>query len=93
MTVNFNLTSPISDTAFLRTNGIPASKNAPPDKKSVQRSQNNATMSLTGDLVTAALNQPEIRAEKVSAMREAIASGTYKVEPLAIATAMLADLP
>ena len=38
-----------------------------------------------------ALTVPEIRADKVNALRQAIASGQYKVEPDKIAEAMIQD--
>jgi flagellar biosynthesis anti-sigma factor FlgM len=91
MTVNINTTSPGSVTAFLGTYEIQASKIAPPDKQFVQLPQDQATIGSVGDLVTAALKQPEVRADRVSAIREAIALGTYKVEPYTIASSMLAD--
>jgi flagellar biosynthesis anti-sigma factor FlgM len=91
MTVNINLTSPISVPAISGTHEIQASKIAPPDKQLVLLPRGYSTISSVGDLVTAALKQPEVRADRVSAIREAIASGTYKVEPHAIASAMLAD--
>ncbi|MGA2048181.1 MAG: flagellar biosynthesis anti-sigma factor FlgM [Terracidiphilus sp.] len=91
MTVNFNPTAPGSVVAFLGTHETQAGKNAPLDKQLVELPQDHATISSVGDLVTAALKQPEVRADKVSAIREAIASGTYKVEPHAIASSLLSD--
>jgi flagellar biosynthesis anti-sigma factor FlgM len=91
MTVNINPASSSSVTAFLGTHQIQASKIAPPDKQVVQLPQDHATISSVGDLVTAALKQPEVRADRVSAIRDAIASGTYKVEPHAIASSIPAD--
>jgi negative regulator of flagellin synthesis FlgM len=91
MTVNINPTSPSSAAAVLGTSAIQAGKVAPAEKQSAQLPQDRATISSVGDLVTAALKQPEVRADKVSAIKEAIASGTYKVDPDAIASSMLAD--
>jgi flagellar biosynthesis anti-sigma factor FlgM len=91
MTVNFNPTAPGSVAALLGTHEIQAGKNAPPDKQFVELPQDHATISSIGDLVTAALKQPEVRADRVSTLREAIASGTYKIEPPAIASSLLAD--
>ena len=42
-------------------------------------------------LATQALNSPEIRQDKVEALRQAITSGQYKVDPGAIAEAMIRD--
>jgi len=40
-------------------------------------------------LQAAALSQPELRSDKVEALRQAIATGQYKVEPDKIAEAMV----
>jgi flagellar biosynthesis anti-sigma factor FlgM len=42
-----------------------------------------------GSLVSQALASPEVRQDKVDALRQAISSGEYKVEPDKIADAML----
>ena len=42
-----------------------------------------------GSLVTQALQTPEVRADKVAALRQAIASGQYKVDAQAVAQKML----
>jgi flagellar biosynthesis anti-sigma factor FlgM len=90
MTVNINpATSSVA--ALLGTREIQASRTAPPDKPFVQLPQDHATIGSLGDLVAAALKQPEVRTDRVSAVSEAIASGTYKIEPHAIASAILAD--
>jgi flagellar biosynthesis anti-sigma factor FlgM len=91
MTVNFDPTSSASVTALSGTQKIQASNIAPSAKQSFELPQDHATLNSVGDLVTTALNQPEVRADKVSALRDAIASGTYKVEPEAIASSILAD--
>lgn len=91
MNLNVNLASLSSATAILGTQGNQVGKSASPDAQSAQLPQDHVTVSSVGDLVTAALQQPEVRADKVSALREAVASGTYKVDPQAIASSMLAD--
>jgi len=91
MTLNINTTATSPVGAISGTPAIQASKIAPPDKQSVQLPQDHATISSVGDLVAAALKQPEVRADKVAALKTAIASGTYKVDPDAIASSMLAD--
>jgi len=45
----------------------------------------------TQALAATALNSPEIRSEKVDALRQVIQSGQYKVEPDKIAEAMIRD--
>jgi len=89
--MNINLASPNPVAAILGTHEIQTSKIASPDRQFNQLPQDHATIGSVGDLVTAALQQPEVRADRVSAIREAIASGTYKVEPQAIASSLLAD--
>src|ERR1700691_5942142 len=42
-------------------------------------------------LTTKAMTSPEIRQDKVDALRQAIANGDYKVDPGQIAKAMIAD--
>ena len=90
MTANINLDSPVSVPALSATREIQAGKIASPDTRLAQLPQDYSTISSLGDMVTAALQQPEVRADKVSAIKEAIASGTYQVDPHAIALAMLA---
>jgi len=46
-----------------------------------------------GSLVSQALSSTEIRQDKVDALRQAINSGEYKVEPGKIADAMLQQSP
>ena len=91
MTANINPASPGSATAFWVAQEIQAGKTASPDKQFVQLRQDHATISSAGDLVRAALEQPEVRADRFSPIKEAIGSGTYKIEPNAIASSMLAD--
>ena len=91
MTVNINPAASSSVTALLGTRETQAGKVAPPDKQSDQLPQDHATISSVGNLVTAVLNQPEVRADRVSAIREAITSGAYRLEPHAIASSLLAD--
>ncbi len=42
-------------------------------------------------LVTRALNMPDVRREKVQALREAVSSGGYQVDPQKLASAMMSD--
>ena len=45
-----------------------------------------------GKLETAALNSPEVRAEKVQALRSQLQSGTYQVSPAQVAGSILEQL-
>jgi flagellar biosynthesis anti-sigma factor FlgM len=93
MTININTnigaTSLDSATAILGSNKAQSSKTAAPDKKVDQLPQDSATINSVGDLVAAALKQPEVRADRVSSAKESIAAGTYKVDPDAIASSLL----
>jgi len=91
MTVSFSPTTPGTISAFEATPKIQASNNAPPDKQFAELPQDHTTINSVGDLVTAALKQPEVRTDRVSAISQAITSGTYKVDPHAIASSLVAD--
>jgi negative regulator of flagellin synthesis FlgM len=45
-----------------------------------------------GKLETAALNSPEVRTEKVQALRSQLQSGTYQVSPAQVAGSILEQL-
>ena len=45
-----------------------------------------------GKLETAALNSPEVRSEKVQALRLQLQSGTYQVSPAQVASSILEQL-
>jgi negative regulator of flagellin synthesis FlgM len=45
-----------------------------------------------GKLETAALNSPEVRTEKVQALRSQLQSGTYQVSPTQVAGSILEQL-
>lgn len=45
-----------------------------------------------GKLETAALNSPEVRSEKVQALRSQLQSGTYQVSPAQVAGSILEQL-
>jgi flagellar biosynthesis anti-sigma factor FlgM len=44
-----------------------------------------------GSLVTAALNSPEVRQDKVASLQQAISSGQYQLDPAQIAASMVDD--
>jgi negative regulator of flagellin synthesis FlgM len=46
-----------------------------------------------GSLVNQAMGSSEVRQDKVDALREAISSGQYKIEPGKIADAILSESP
>jgi len=50
-----------------------------------------STATSVGALTTAALASPEVRQDKVDALRNAIQNGSYQVEPGKIAEAMIRD--
>jgi flagellar biosynthesis anti-sigma factor FlgM len=89
MTVNINTVASV--TPISATRAVQAGKIAPADTQPVQLPQDHATVSAVGDLVAAALKQPEVRTDKVAALKAAVSSGTYKVDPDSIASSMLAD--
>jgi flagellar biosynthesis anti-sigma factor FlgM len=45
-----------------------------------------------GKLETAALNSPEVRTEKVQALKSQLQSGTYQVSPAQVAGSILEQL-
>jgi flagellar biosynthesis anti-sigma factor FlgM len=91
MTMNINLSPSGSSASVSGAREIQVSKTARFNEQVRQLPQDTTTISPFSELVTAALNQPELRADKVSALRAAIAAGTYKVDPHAVAAAMVAD--
>lgn len=64
------------------------------DSNEVQRpEEDKATLSTSqasiASLTAQALNMPEVRTDKVEALRQAISSGEYKVDPNQVADAMI----
>jgi negative regulator of flagellin synthesis FlgM len=59
--------------------------------------EDTATLSFdrtnTGALTSQAMSSPDVRQDKVDALRQAISTGQYKVEPEQIAGAMLQESP
>ena len=91
MTANINFTSTGTDTGVSSTQATQASRISTPAKQITQLPQDNATIRSLSDLVRGALKQPEVRAERVSAIRKSLAAGTYRAEPSATASAMIAE--
>jgi len=54
-----------------------------------QLSADTATVSQISDLVAQAMNQPEVRTDKVEAIKAQIAAGTYEIDPSKIADAII----
>lgn len=57
--------------------------------------EDSATLSLghdtIGTLAAQAMSPPELRADKIEALRQSIATGQYKVEPDKVAEAILSE--
>lgn len=51
-----------------------------------------ATLSSTASLVTKALSGSDVRSDKVTALQQSIASGTYNVSPSDVATKVMSAL-
>jgi negative regulator of flagellin synthesis FlgM len=55
-------------------------------------STDQANFSPTGSLIAQALSSDDVRADKVAALREAIASGSYKVSSFDVADKLIQSL-
>ena len=51
--------------------------------------QDSSSVSAAGQAVTAALQLPEVRQDRVAALQQQIAAGSYQVDPQAVADAIL----
>jgi flagellar biosynthesis anti-sigma factor FlgM len=69
------------------THGVPA---AVSQTKPTHLSENDTNV---GKLEAAVLNSPEVRTEKVQALRSQVQSGTYRVSPAQVAGSILEQLP
>ena len=58
---------------------------------SAQLTNDTASLNQVADLVAKAMQQPEIRMDKVQAIKSQIASGNYKVDASAIADALISS--
>jgi flagellar biosynthesis anti-sigma factor FlgM len=63
--------------------GVPGAEQLPAD---------TASLSKVSDLVAKAMEQPEVRMDKVEAIRSQIAAGTYEVDPSKIAEAVIKSM-
>ena len=72
--------------------GVRAAKSASTQPTITSLPQDHATFYSVKHLVAVALQQPPIRADRVAAIKQAIASGTYVVDPRAIASAMAEEI-
>jgi len=74
------------------------STNSPSSTSQVHKpAEDTASLSFdrssVGSLVSQAMTSPEVRQDKVDALRESISRGQFKVEPDKIAEAMLPESP
>lgn len=67
-------------------NGSPVAGSASGDRVSL-----GASVASVQSLTAQAMNTPAIRQDKVAALQTAVQSGTYKLDPQQIASAMIAD--
>src|SRR5579863_7969111 len=88
--IDLNLSSQIntvaSTTPSERTNNSAAASGAE------QLSADTANLSQISGLVAKAMEQPEVRMDKVEAIQAQIAAGTYKVDPSQVADAMITSM-
>jgi flagellar biosynthesis anti-sigma factor FlgM len=61
------------------------------DPASSRLTDDTANLNQVADLVAKAMQQPEIRMDKVEAIKSKIASGNYKVDASAIADALISS--
>jgi flagellar biosynthesis anti-sigma factor FlgM len=59
------------------------------DTQSARETGDTANLSQTSELVAQAINQPQIRTEKVEAIKAQIEAGTYKVDAAEVADALI----
>ena len=78
------------------TSGLQAEKTssqvAPANRSQTQQTHLSENDPSVGRLETAALNSPEVRTEKVQALRSQLQSGTYQVSPAQVAGSILEQL-
>lgn len=81
-------------------NLLPANWNTQQVSKSGQTNASNAsedrvtlnsTQATVSTMTAQAMNSPEVRQDKVDALRQAVSNGSYKVDPHKIAGAILAE--
>jgi flagellar biosynthesis anti-sigma factor FlgM len=75
-----------------QTEKIASSRSAPSSTGQTDQSKSLEGKISVGKLETAALNSPEVRFEKVQALRSQLQSGTYQVSPTQVAGSMLEQL-
>ena len=88
--IDLNLSSQINTVASTaasdRTNNSAAASGAE------QLTADTANLSQIAGLVAKAMDQPEVRMDKVEAIQAQIAAGTYKVDPAKVADAMITSM-
>lgn len=75
---------PMPSSQISGTSSVRSASSAHPEDK--------VSLSQAARLTAEAMAQPEVRMDKVEAIRSQIALGTYKVDPQKIAAAMIASL-
>jgi negative regulator of flagellin synthesis FlgM len=88
MRIGLNNTPDPRDVSTDRTSTLPVSPQAAGKAGSQSDSFSVDTVSVSS-LAARALEHPEIRADKVDNLRQQIANGEYRIDPRAIAEAML----
>jgi negative regulator of flagellin synthesis FlgM len=69
-----------------------SSQVAPTSARQTHQTHLSESDASVGKLETAALNSPEVRTEKVQALRSQLQSGTYQVSPAQVAGSILEQL-
>ena len=86
---NSTLTNSVTSTP---TSGAAAAKAATGAAGAEQLPGDTANFSQISGLVAKAMEQPEVRTDKVEAIKAQIAAGTYEVSPAKVADAMISSV-
>jgi flagellar biosynthesis anti-sigma factor FlgM len=84
--MNINLTT--STSVNLSTTDVRAAKSTASQTQTPSIPQDRTTLHSVSNLVATALQQPSVRADKVAAIQQSLAAGTYTVSPHKIAAAI-----
>lgn len=91
--MRINLNQPIASelVADNKVRGSKASKSSSADSFAQDGASFSGDTATVGGLTTLAMQTPEVRQDRVSALREAVRNGSYQLDPGAIADAMLRE--